>query len=129
MGHRDQAREGRRRGPTAASGDQGPTSRAATGVPEHIRSDNGSAFIAKALRRWLECFGLGTVFSEPGSPWETGYIESSLGIVDTSWSRFPNSWAVHETQQSTPVSSSSCMRTRSSSVGWASIENVTSRSA
>ena len=46
------------------------------GVPEHIRSDNGPEFTAKSVRRWLNRVGVKTLFIEPGSPWENGYIES-----------------------------------------------------
>ena len=42
------------------------------GVPEHIRSDNGPEFTAKAVRRWLNRVGVKTLFIEPGSPWENG---------------------------------------------------------
>jgi len=46
------------------------------GILEHIRSDNGPEFTAKAVRRWLNRVGVKTLFIEPGSPWENGYIES-----------------------------------------------------
>jgi len=46
------------------------------GAPESIRSDNGSEFIAKALRDWLEESNIGTLYIEPGSPWENGFAES-----------------------------------------------------
>jgi transposase InsO family protein len=49
------------------------------GLPEHIRSDNGSEFTAKAIRHWLERLGVKTLFIEPGSPWENGYVESFNG--------------------------------------------------
>jgi len=49
------------------------------GIPEHIRSDNGPEFTAKAVRRWLNRIGVKTLFIEPGSPWENGYIESFNG--------------------------------------------------
>ena len=49
------------------------------GVPEHIRSDNGSEFTAKAIRKWLNSLEVKTLFIEPGSPWENGYIESFNG--------------------------------------------------
>lgn len=49
------------------------------GVPEHIRSDNGPEFTAKAIRGWLNRLGVKTLFIEPGSPWENGYIESFNG--------------------------------------------------
>ncbi len=49
------------------------------GVPEHIRSDNGPEFTSKAVREWLTRVGVKTLFIEPGSPWENGYIESFNG--------------------------------------------------
>jgi putative transposase len=49
------------------------------GLPEHIRSDNGPEFVAKAVREWLGNLGVTTLFIEPGSPWENGYIESFNG--------------------------------------------------
>jgi len=49
------------------------------GTPEHIRSDNGPEFTAKAIRRWLNNLGVKTLFVERGSPWENGYIESFNG--------------------------------------------------
>lgn len=49
------------------------------GTPMFIRSDNGSEFIAKALRKWLNDLNVKTLFIEPGSPWENGYVESFNG--------------------------------------------------
>ena len=49
------------------------------GIPEHIRSDNGPEFTANAVRAWLSKLGVKTLFIEPGSPWENGYIESFNG--------------------------------------------------
>jgi transposase InsO family protein len=46
------------------------------GVPDHIRSDNGPEFIAKALRDWIVAVGAKTAYIMPGSPWENGYCES-----------------------------------------------------
>ena len=46
------------------------------GVPEHIRSDNGPEFVAKAVREWIAAVGAKTAYIEPGSPWENGFIES-----------------------------------------------------
>ena len=48
----------------------------AHGPPQHIRSDNGPEFAAKAVRHWLGKLGVKTLFIEPGSPWENGYCES-----------------------------------------------------
>ena len=49
------------------------------GVPKHIRSDNGPEFTARSVRAWLKQIGVGTLFIEPGSPWENGYVESFNG--------------------------------------------------
>ena len=49
------------------------------GVPKHLRSDNGSEFTAESVRAWLKRLGVGTLYIEPGSPWENGYIESFNG--------------------------------------------------
>lgn len=51
----------------------------ARGVPDHIRSDNGSEFTADRIREWLSRIGVKTLFIEPGSPWENGYVESFNG--------------------------------------------------
>ncbi len=51
----------------------------ARGVPVHLRSDNGSEFIAQELRNWLGHLQVKPLFIEPGSPWENGYIESFNG--------------------------------------------------
>jgi hypothetical protein len=46
------------------------------GPPIFIRSDNGPEFIAESVRKFLRERGTGTLFIEPGSPWENPYIES-----------------------------------------------------
>ena len=51
------------------------------GVPEYIRSDNGSEFTAKAVRGWLNDFGVTKLSIEPGSPWENGFIERFNGSL------------------------------------------------
>jgi putative transposase len=65
------------------------------GVPQHIRSDNGAEFTATKVREWLERIDVKTLYIEPGSPWENGYVESFNGklrdellereIFDTLW--------------------------------------------
>jgi putative transposase len=49
------------------------------GIPEHIRSDNGTEFTARAIRGWLKRLNVKTLYIEPGSPWENGYVESFNG--------------------------------------------------
>jgi len=49
------------------------------GVPKYIRSDNGPEFTAHKVRDWLRRVKVQTLFIEPGSPWENGYIESFNG--------------------------------------------------
>jgi transposase InsO family protein len=46
------------------------------GEPAYIRSDNGPEFTAQKVKKWLKKMDVKTLFVEPGSPWENGYIES-----------------------------------------------------
>ena len=46
------------------------------GAPAHLRSDNGSEFIAYAIQDWLKERQIKTLYIKPGSPWENGHIES-----------------------------------------------------
>jgi len=46
------------------------------GAPAYIRSDNGSEFIEAALQGWLADAEIHTLYIDPGSPWQNGYIES-----------------------------------------------------
>jgi transposase InsO family protein len=48
-------------------------------TPKYLRSDNGVEFTAKQVKNWVNQLGVGTLFIEPGSPWENGYIESFNG--------------------------------------------------
>ncbi len=49
------------------------------GVPAYLRSDNGPEFTARRVRQWLTKVDVQTLFIEPGSPWENGYVESFNG--------------------------------------------------
>ena len=51
------------------------------GPPAHIRSDNGSEFIAAAVQTWLRQIGVKTLYIALGSPWENGYNESFNGSL------------------------------------------------
>ena len=45
-------------------------------APELLRMDNGPEMTAHALRDWCEHANTGTVFIEPGSPWQNPFVES-----------------------------------------------------
>ena len=49
------------------------------GAPEHLRSDNGPEFIAQAVQRWLRDNQIKTIYIDPGSPWQNGFVESFHG--------------------------------------------------
>ncbi|WP_395689192.1 IS3 family transposase [Aestuariivirga sp.] len=84
------------------------------GVPEHIRSDHGPEFVAKAVQDWIAAVGAKTAYIAPGSPWENGYIESfnarirdelldgeifytlaEARVIVESWRRFYNTLRPH----------------------------------
>lgn len=46
------------------------------GAPDYIRSDNGPEFIARYLQNWLKKKNIKTLYIDPGSPWQNGYVES-----------------------------------------------------
>ncbi len=68
------------------------------GIPEHIRSDNGAEFVAKELRQWLAKLGTGTLYIEPGSPWENGTCESFNGKLRDECRNGENSYSLKEAQ-------------------------------
>lgn len=45
-------------------------------APTFLRSDNGTELTAHALRDWCRFSGTGTVFIEPGCPWQNPFVES-----------------------------------------------------
>ena len=49
------------------------------GRPGYLRSDNGPEFASKAVKTWLKRQRGGTLFIEPGSSWENGYVENFNG--------------------------------------------------
>jgi transposase InsO family protein len=51
------------------------------GLPTHIRSDNGSEFIARVLQGWLAERNVKTLYIDPGSPWQNGHVESFHGSL------------------------------------------------
>jgi len=51
------------------------------GIPEYIRSDNGSEFVAQSVQDFLVKIGVKTAYITPGSPWENGFNERFNGIL------------------------------------------------
>jgi putative transposase len=49
------------------------------GAPQHLRSDNGPEFVARAIVRWLQAAQIETAFIDPGKPWQNGTDESFNG--------------------------------------------------
>ena len=49
------------------------------GAPVYVRFDHGPEFIAHAVADWCRFNGTGTVFIDPGSPWQNAWIESFNG--------------------------------------------------
>jgi putative transposase len=49
------------------------------GAPRYVRMDNGPELIAWILRDWCRLRGLGTIYIEPGSPWQNPWVESFNG--------------------------------------------------
>jgi len=49
------------------------------GAPEHVRSDNGSEFVAQEVQKWLNQAAVRTLYIQKASPWENAYVESFNG--------------------------------------------------
>ena len=50
-------------------------------APEFLRCDNGTELTSHALRDWCRFSHTGTMFIDPGSPWQNPYVESFNGKV------------------------------------------------
>ena len=57
----------------------GPLARPAGRPPVYVRFDNGPEFVAHAVADWCRFNGTGSVFIDPGSPWQNAWIESFNG--------------------------------------------------
>lgn len=60
-----------------------------TGAPAFVRFDNGPEFIAQAVADWCRFNGVGSIFIDPGSPWQNAWIESFNGRLRD---EFLNGW-------------------------------------
>ena len=49
------------------------------GAPHYVRFDNGPEFVAHAVHDWCRFNGTGSLFIDPGSPWQNAWIESFNG--------------------------------------------------
>ena len=49
------------------------------GAPRYMRFDNGPEFVAHAVNDWCRFNGTESVFIDPGSPWQNGWVESFNG--------------------------------------------------
>ena len=49
------------------------------GAPVYVRFDNGPEFVAHAIADWCRFNGTGSLFIDPGSPWQNAWIESFNG--------------------------------------------------
>ena len=49
---------------------------APTGSTFESHANNGSEFIANKVQAWLKDQHIKTIYIDPGSPWQNGYIES-----------------------------------------------------
>lgn len=67
------------RGGTRIRGTASTVQPAATGAPAYARFDHGPEFIAYAVADWCRFNGAGTVFIDPGSPWQNAWLESFNG--------------------------------------------------
>lgn len=59
------------------------------GAPAFVRFDNGPEFIAIAVADWCRFNGVGSIFIDPGSPWQNAWIESFNGRLRD---EFLNGW-------------------------------------
>ncbi|MDT5066725.1 MAG: putative transposase [Mycobacterium sp.] len=51
------------------------------GAPHYVRFDNGPEFVAHAVSDWCRFNSAGSLFIDPGSPWQNAWIESFKGRV------------------------------------------------
>ena len=49
------------------------------GPPVYVRMDNGPELASHAIADWCRFTGAGSVFIDPGSPWQNAWIESFNG--------------------------------------------------
>ncbi len=55
------------------------------GAPHYVRMENGPEFVAHALHDWCRFNEAGSLFIDPGSPWQNGWIESFNARLRDEW--------------------------------------------
>ena len=55
------------------------------GATDCLRSDNGSEFVARQVKKWFLEHGIGTHYIDPVSPWQIHFIESFNSIFRTTF--------------------------------------------
>ena len=49
------------------------------GAPKYLRMDNGPELVAYAVSDWCRFAGTGSIFIDPGCPWQNAWVESFNG--------------------------------------------------
>ena len=68
------------------------------GMPDFIRCDNGSQFIAFVMQRWAERNGICMAHIDPGKPWQNGAAESLVAAYRREVLNAELFYSVHEAQ-------------------------------
>lgn len=53
------------------------------GAPAYVRFDNGPGFIAHAVADWCRFSGAGSIFIDPGCPWQNAWAKVSTAASAT----------------------------------------------
>lgn len=68
------------------------------GMPDYIRCDNGSQFIAFVVQRWAEKSGIRMAHIDPGKPWQNGAAESLVATYRREVLNAELFYSIHEAQ-------------------------------
>lgn len=68
------------------------------GMPDYIRCDNGSQFIAFVVQRWAEKSGIRMAHIDPGKPWQNGAAESLVAAYRREVLNAELFYSIHEAQ-------------------------------
>lgn len=71
----------------------------AWGVPDAVKTDNGSDFIARATVRLFDRLGIEAIRSDAFSPWQKGVVERNIRTFQTDCSRMLTGFVGHNVAQ------------------------------